>query len=149
MRTLITKLSALTLIFILAMAAISVSSCNDEPKNPRGEQIKRGRALFDQYCSTCHGEDASGKAIDTLEVQPANLRHIMKVRRAPEFPVAEVARIIDGRKLPEAHAKNREMPLWGDIFRQEGLFEEGKTITEGELKGKLADIIAYLMAIQD
>lgn len=136
-----------SLLMPLALSLI-MTSCNNEPKNPRGEQIERGKALFTEYCTSCHGEDARGKLIDTLSVQPANLRLIQKMHRSAEFPIAEVARVIDGRKLVAAHGA-REMPVWGDIFRQEGLFEEGQEITEEQLKGKLADIIAYLMAIQE
>lgn len=138
----------MSFIFIMIMGTTLITSCNDQPKNPRGEQIARGKDLFMQYCSTCHGEDARGKIIDTLKVQPANLRLIHKMHRTPEFPIAEVARVIDGRKIVAAHGP-REMPVWGDLFRQEGLFEEGVVITEDQLKGKLADIISYLMAIQE
>jgi len=133
--------------FLFLVVALT-QACNNEPKNPRGEQIERGKALFMEYCATCHGEDARGKLIDTMKVQPANLRLVQKMHRTPEFPIAEVARVIDGRKLVAAHGP-REMPVWGDLFRQEGLFEEGKQITEAELKGKLADIISYLMEIQE
>ena len=65
---------------------------------------------------------------------------IQAVRRTEEFPVLEIARRIDGRKVAD-HMKNG-MPVWGERFAEEELMDEA------QIKGKLADIIAYLMSIQ-
>lgn len=130
-------LFCLTFLFILA------SSCDPKPpKGSRAYQAIAGKEHFTKYCVQCHGEDGKGIVIDTLNNKPADLTQIVRNRRSSEFPTLEVANIIDGRKSSKWH-KNRDMPLWGDVFSKVEYLEEK------EIKGKLAEIIAYLMIIQD
>ena len=52
-----------------------------------------------------------------------------------------VASMIDGRKMAKSHG-SRDMPVWGEVFSKQ------ENLTEDQIKGKLAEIIAYLMLIQ-
>ncbi len=112
------------------------------PANSRQAQAVRGEKLFKQYCYSCHGQKGDGIMAASLKKQPADLTQILKSRRTAEFPVLEIARMIDGRKLVKAHG-DREMPVWGEVFKQE------MHLDEDQLKGKLGELIAYLISIQE
>ena len=64
-----------------------------------------------------------------------------KRRDLSKFPVQEIAQLIDGRREVKAHGP-RTMPVWGERFTKE------EDLSPEELRGKLADLIAYLMSIQ-
>ena len=120
-----------------------VASCNSEPpENSFAAQSTRGKVHFVKYCSSCHGEDGTGVVIDSLAKQPADLTYINKRYRTKKFPILQVANMIDGRKMSEAHG-NREMPVWGEVFSKQ------EHLDEAAIKGKLGEIIAYLMTIQE
>jgi mono/diheme cytochrome c family protein len=130
--------------FIFAMIMYMATGCNQgPPKNSRAAQALAGKALFNEQCSSCHGGEniAADKSIlDTLDLMPPDLTRISKRRGVRDFPVAEIARIIDGRILAKAHGP-REMPVWGMVYEDEGM-------DEGQIKGKKGELIAYLMSIQ-
>jgi len=128
---------------IVAAFAIAIaSSCNSKPpKNSRAVQAQKGRLHFQKHCAICHGEDGTGLVIDTFDIQPADLTMIRGNRKDQEFPILEIANIIDGRKMSKAHGK-RDMPYWGEVFATD------ENMSEGQIKGKLGELIAYLMSIQ-
>ncbi|NNE27041.1 MAG: cytochrome c [Saprospiraceae bacterium] len=134
------KISFLSLLFS-AFFLVIISCDQKPPKNSRVAQAMRGKALFMEKCVQCHGEDGKGLKLDTLATQPADLTEIMWNRRVKEFPILEIANIIDGRKMAEAHG-TRAMPIWGEVFAKE------EYLDEKEIKGKMAELIAYLMSIQ-
>ncbi|MEM9544839.1 MAG: cytochrome c [Bacteroidota bacterium] len=127
------------------MAAFTIAfatSCDPKPpKNSRAVQAQKGKLHFQKYCSVCHGQDGTGLVIDTFDIQPADLTMIRATRKNDEFPILEIANIIDGRKMSKAHG-TRDMPIWGEVFSTDD------HLTESQIKGKLGEIIAYLMSIQ-
>lgn len=128
--------------FFATLLIVFASSCDARPpKNSRAVQAQNGKLHFQKYCSVCHGLDGTGVVIDTLDIQPADLTMIVTSRRNDAFPVLEIANIIDGRKMSKAHG-TRAMPIWGEVF------STNEHLTESEIKGKLGEIIAYLMSIQ-
>lgn len=127
---------------IFGLVYMMVNSCTSKPpEGSRATQATAGKAHFMQYCASCHGEDGKGLQIDSLERQPADLTAIMKGRTSSEFPILEVANMIDGRKMAKTHG-SRDMPVWGEVFSKQ------EYMSEDEIKGKLAELIAYLMVIQ-
>ncbi len=59
----------------------------------RGDPVEQGRALYQQHCAACHGENAKGH--DALLPRPADLTKIAQ-RRDGVWPMLEVMSIIDG-----------------------------------------------------
>jgi mono/diheme cytochrome c family protein len=107
-----------------------------------------GADLYLRYCAACHGVKATGdgEMAALLTVQPADLTQL-STRHGGVFPVAQVARQIDGRDPMLAHGG--VMPLFGDFF------EGGDTAIPSEAgqpiltSRRVADLLAFLAAIQE
>lgn len=128
--------------FCAAIFLVTNTSCNSKPpENSRAVQAKNGKVHFQKYCSACHGVDGTGIIVDSLDIQPANLTLINTSRRIDEFPIVEIANIIDGRRMSKAHG-SRAMPIWGEVFSAQ------EHLDETQIKGKMGELIAYLMSIQ-
>jgi mono/diheme cytochrome c family protein len=128
---------------LLIMGTFAIMSCEEiKTKKPRAEQAARGKVHFEKYCSSCHGMDGKGITIDSLEVQPSDLTQIVSSRGGGKFPLVYVVKKIDGRNEVKAHGP-RAMPVWGEKFT----VEEGMDVTE--LRGRLGELVTYLMTIQD
>lgn len=108
---------------ILGLVAISgVVGAQNPPtvaKVPiRQSSPTSGKGMFLQYCAPCHGADGkgSGPAAPALKKAPADLT-TLAARNNGKFPEARVAQYIQGDAEVIAHG-SREMPVWGDLFRQ-------------------------------
>lgn len=129
---------------VLSMLAFFffVISCNHTPpKNSMEAQAELGKVHFQTHCIGCHGPEGKGGTMITQDVQPADLTTIQARREVDEFPVLEIARLIDGRNRVEAHGTTT-MPIWGEVF------SSGEMMDEEAVEGKLEEIIAYLVSIQ-
>ena len=103
-------------------------------------QAEQGKAHFENYCARCHGPDGKGLTIDSLATQPADLTKIIESSRSSEFPIRYVVNKIDGGTVAKAHG-NRAMPIWGEVFAEEGL-------DDAQVRERLSEIVAYLISIQ-
>ncbi len=132
-------------VFLLFLSSFlyMLSACNQgPPPNSRQAQALGGKAIFDKQCISCHGLNEVAPTIDTLSTPAPDLTRIMARRpKAKEFPIVEIARIIDGRMAVKAHGP-RTMPVWGEVYTQEGL-------NKSEIQGRKGELVAYLMSIQD
>jgi mono/diheme cytochrome c family protein len=104
------------------------------------KQIRRGRALYVEYCASCHGSSAEGDGpvARALSTPPANLRRLAE-RFGNPLPEDQVARYIDGRAEVKAHGP-RDMPVWGARFRYGA--------DERRVRQRIGDLLAYLQSIQ-
>lgn len=131
--------------FLLALSLFlqTISACNQgPPPNSRQAQALAGKAIFENQCISCHGLNEVEPTVDTLSTPAPDLTRIMARRpKAKEFPIVEIARIIDGRRAVKAHGP-RTMPVWGEVYTQEGL-------DKSEILGRKGELVAYLMSIQD
>ncbi len=77
----------------------------------------RGKALYVEYCASCHGVDGKGNGpvVPALKTWPGDLTTIAK--RKGKFPNLEIQHYISGDVSVPAHG-SREMPVWGSYFRQ-------------------------------
>jgi mono/diheme cytochrome c family protein len=106
------------------------------------KQIQRGRALYLQYCVSCHGLSAQGDGpvARALSTPPANLRRLAE-RFGNPLPEDQVARYIDGRAEVKAHGP-RDMPVWGARFYYKSGTDERRA------QQWIGDLVAYLQSIQ-
>ena len=112
------------------------------------QDAPEGAALYIRYCAACHGMEArgDGEMAAILTVLPADLTQL-SAGNGGVFPVARVARQIDGRDPLLAHGG--VMPLFGDFFEGQDTAipsEAGQPILTSR---PVADLLAFLAAIQE
>lgn len=100
-----------------------------------------GKAMFDLYCTACHGKEGKGDgpAAPALKTPPADLTRISG-RNKGTFPTDKIRRFIDGRETVAGHG-TREMPVWGGLFV--GVDRDGEMA-----KIRIANLTDYLRSIQ-
>jgi mono/diheme cytochrome c family protein len=106
------------------------------------DEVTQGKALFMQYCASCHGPNGTGDGplTSSLSTPPANLR-VLSLRFGNPLPQDVIARFIDGRADVKAHGP-RDMPVWGEKFYADLNGEEPK------IKERIAKLVAFLQSIQ-
>lgn len=77
---------------------------------------KSGKALYAQYCASCHGAEGrgDGPVAKSLTVEVPDLTRYAQ-RHGAFFDRELVVRVIDGRHVIAAHG-TRTMPIWGEAF---------------------------------
>jgi mono/diheme cytochrome c family protein len=103
-----------------------------------------GKQLYMQYCSSCHGIDGrgNGPVSPYLKIKVPDLTLLKKDNKGI-YPMGKVMSAIDGSRAVRAHG-DREMPVWGEIFRKEADPEKYTELTS-LLKIKLiGDYVATL-----
>jgi mono/diheme cytochrome c family protein len=105
--------------------------------------VAQGRALYLQYCASCHGRNADGKGpvARALSTPPANLRLLWE-RYGNPLPEDQIARFIDGRADVKAHGP-RDMPVWGEVWQN-----PKSPAGEHKVEERIAQLLAYLQSIQ-
>ena len=100
-----------------------------------------GKALYRQYCASCHGLDAKGRG-DVSGLLHATTPDLTQLSRQAggEFPYVQVVQIIDGRSTVRAHG-DPDMPVWGEVF--------GAEPAQPASMGKVVLITEYLQLIQE
>jgi len=134
----------LILVALLAGLALSPLAA---PEATSGKYIlfNKGSVSYQRYCANCHGSKAKGdgQVARLLTVKPVDLTQLA-ANNGGEFPEEEVRKTIDGRKGVQAHGM-RDMPIWGDVFRDG---EEGPD-AEAAVEQKIDELVAYLKGIQE
>lgn len=107
-----------------------------------------GAQIYLRACAACHGLDARGEGemAVILTVAPPDLTALAALSGGV-FPVARAAARIDGRDPLLAHGG--EMPVFGDWLEGEETMiqsEAGQPVLVGRA---LADLLAFLAAIQE
>lgn len=134
----------LTMTIAVAVAAAGLLSGCDKKDSATaaGEPRATGEELFVDHCASCHGVEGRGDGplAAELRVEPSNLR-LLAQENGGRFPDRRVQRSIDGRGMPAAHGLP-EMPVWGSVWRREG-------VNEGGLRARSIAITNYLRSIQE
>jgi mono/diheme cytochrome c family protein len=117
----------------LLVSALSVQAA-DPPK---------GAELYLNHCAACHGADAEGggPVAAVMQTTVPNLRTLAQ-RNGGTFPTDAVTAYIDGRDVKAAHG-DRQMPIWGDVFRGPEPGTAERTVRE-----RIAALVDFLKGIQ-
>lgn len=99
-----------------------------------------GVQMYRTYCAVCHGVDGTGNgpAASELKRTPPDLTLIAR-RNGGQFPSFRVANIITGDAGLRVHG-SREMPMWGNIFRD--------SQTDEVAKLRVHNLTQYIASIQ-
>lgn len=108
-----------------------------------------GRALYTEFCQSCHGADGKGGGPDAagLARAPADLTTISS-RNGGTFPLAEVMSTIDGYR--RAQEGDLTMPEFGVMLEDSPvvMVDTGDGIPTPTPE-PLADVAEYLRSIQE
>lgn len=108
-----------------------------------------GRALYMDYCSTCHGETGKGDGPLARDwaTPPADLTAITR-RNGGTFPLAQVMSKIDG--YGRSGLKGETMPEMGQVFQdaRQVLVDTGDGAAT-PVPEPLFELAEYLRSIQD
>lgn len=130
------------------MAALCAGLAQAEDVPVPGD-ITAGKALYNRYCTACHGETADGDGAmrPVLVIRPANLRRLA-AENDGVFPLRDVIWRIDGRDPVLSHGSM--MPVYGEVFGA-GPPETLRTAAGQPIMTTepMADLVAYLRSLQD
>ncbi|CUJ86093.1 Cytochrome c, mono-and diheme variants [Ruegeria denitrificans] len=110
------------------------------------QDVDTGAELYQHYCATCHGIDATGHGpmAGILVIQPVDLTKL--AGEDGVFPTARVVARIDGRDPLVSHGS--PMPVYGPYFDGQDTSmktPEGQPILTSQ---PIVDLIAYLETLQ-
>ena len=113
-------------------------SVSSEPNNS-STPITAGQETFRAYCASCHGMDGKGDG-PAAAALTEKLPDLTRLGDRGAFPMAMIESVIRGDQSVVAHG-TREMPIWGQAFRN----------TNGDqalAKIKIHNLALYLASIQ-
>lgn len=133
--------SASVMRMALALGAVALAACAPQPQ-------ATGRALYDQYCLSCHGVQGrgDGPAAAGLARRPADLTGI-SARNGGTFPLVRVMSVIDG--YTRRGDRTSVMPELG-VALQEGplvMLDTGEGVST-PTPGNLVALAEYLRTLQ-
>jgi mono/diheme cytochrome c family protein len=126
---------------ILAMGVLA-GVCIAGAVAPRA-QATEGRAYFERYCVTCHGNEGRGDGALAagLKTRPADLT-TLAAQNNGVFPEDRVRASIDGRERRNA-PRHTDMPLWGDV-----LSKSADVGGADEVKARIEALVKYVERLQ-
>jgi mono/diheme cytochrome c family protein len=100
-----------------------------------------GRQTYQQYCASCHGENAKGggPAAAALKTPPPDLTTLAK-QNGGKFPYEYVGGVVRFGKPISAHGSS-DMPVWGPIFN----FVDYNEIA---IRKRIKNLCDYLASLQ-
>lgn len=103
-----------------------------------------GQELYMSHCASCHGKSGGGDgpAAVSLKTAPSDLT-LISMAHEGQFPGAYVAKFIGGEFRSGVHG-SREMPVWGDVFRQ----REAQPFGDAAVRARIHALTEHLRSIQ-
>lgn len=125
---------------VILIVGLVLSACGPSP-----DVESAGRDTFLRHCASCHGEGGRGDGplAASLTTPPADLTRIA-ARNEGRFDERALMRVVDGRREVAAHG-DRDMPVWGAVFEEEGR-DEPYPAYQSLLKSRF--LVDYLRTIQ-
>ncbi|WP_271949485.1 c-type cytochrome [Ruegeria faecimaris] len=128
-----------------AMGALSIAAIVTASQ-VSAQDADTGAELYQHYCATCHGIDATGYGpmAGVLVIQPTDLTRLASSEGV--FPTARVVARIDGRDPLVSHGS--PMPVYGPYFEGQDTAmktPDGQPILTSQ---PIVDLVAYLQTLQ-
>jgi mono/diheme cytochrome c family protein len=144
MRSIRRRSQVLLVSTLVAAGAVAAVAAFARQHDEEARAVRRGEVLYQLYCQTCHGKQATGDGplAEYLRVVPTNLRLLRS--RVGGYSEEWLAHVIDGREEVRGHG-TREMPVWGIGFQEPGRAGD----QEGEIRGRIRDLVEYVVSIQE
>jgi mono/diheme cytochrome c family protein len=136
------------LIACVVLASVSPVRSQEQPSKAKIKKVPAeytsetsGPKLYQRYCAACHGKDGKGNgpAAAALKAPPPDLTLLAK-NNGGKFPSARVNQdLSDPTQAPHG---SKDMPIWGELFRQIGPSSEF-----GQVRART--VTDYLKSIQE
>jgi mono/diheme cytochrome c family protein len=161
------KILAALIATLFPALALGQAAQSNRPQGKRASS-ERGKALFSEYCASCHGVSGKGDgpAASALKIPPADLT-ALTARNKGQFPSLRVMQAIKAGPSVPAHG-SQVMPVWGPIFLQgdspdttgqappqtpAGLAEESgqqgrRGATAAEVQLRIYNLMEYIRTLQ-
>jgi mono/diheme cytochrome c family protein len=116
------------------------------------QRVDHGKVEYEAHCAICHGASGrgNGEMRKFLNKAPSDLTTMAR-RNGGAFPNQLAWDMIDGRGATEIGPHGtREMPVWGQRYRMEGLSQAG-TASEPEwyVRNRIVALLDYLSRMQE
>ena len=132
------------LLVVLALLSMNwfVAAQQAKTQNHQTSAGASGKALFQQHCASCHGDDGkgAGPAAVAFKVQPPDLTALSRQNRG-KFPEDRVAQAIRGDRMQSAHGST-DMPAWGPVFLAL------TPMNQAEVERRISELTEYIKSVQ-
>jgi mono/diheme cytochrome c family protein len=110
--------------------------------------IDLGKQEYMSKCAVCHGESGvgAGDSTEVLTRKPGDLATL--ARRNGGYPTELVWLAIDGRTLDDSVQRHREMPVWGQDYRNEALANPEYRTPEVYVSQRVGALVDYVATLQ-
>ncbi len=111
------------------------------------QETKYGAALYEHYCTTCHGTGAlgDGEMVPFLTLAVPDLTRLSE-RNDGEFPMGQAIKVIDGRTKLRGHIG--PMPYFAPLFARETVDTWDEYDSVVDANGRILLLAKYLESIQ-
>ena len=137
------RLSILVSLLLIASCAVLGQDNGSDKSQLPPTYVPSGKAIYKQYCASCHGSDAKGRgpAAASLNTRPSDLTLLAK-RHEGKFPRDYLTGVLRFGQTYSAHG-SQEMPLWGPIFQYVDNYDETA------VRQRIKNLCDYLESIQE
>ena len=132
------------------VTAVLLSPALFAPLAAHAQQVDVGRYEFETYCAVCHGKDGRGGGpFSMLVTKKVPDLTVMQKNNGGVFPFVSAYGIISGESDMAGHG-TREMPIWGDHFRDKAITELGPYNPEipSYVRGRIIALIGHISTLQ-
>jgi mono/diheme cytochrome c family protein len=142
------KIEFAAIVVAIAFPMMATAQTTVKPAPAPQSTPTSGKAMFQQYCTPCHGESGKGNgpAAAAMKVPPANLTRLSAKYKGvfPDMEVAEALRAGPTSSGSKSYVHGSEtMPIWGPVFR--ALSNSDKGIVEL----RIHNLVEYIRSIQE
>jgi len=137
----------------LCLTLVRVDDTYAQSPNRGKDEYIRGKDEYMRSCQPCHGTGGrgDGPTAKHLAKPPSDLTGLSE-SNGGVFPSAPLFEIIDGRLEIALHGP-REMPVWGDRYKRELIFEMPKDAVSNDMANVLArrrilELIEYISTVK-
>ena len=113
----IARMAVIGATFLAGAGAVAARGKGQHTRSARTIDLAAGKAMYVQYCASCHGVDARGKgpAAIAMKTPPPDLTVLSK-HNDGQFPEGYVGAVLKFGKSMASHG-SEEMPVWGRRFK--------------------------------
>ena len=107
-----------------------------------------GKIEYQRSCEICHGVNGKGDGLyaSRLIIKPADLTVLAK-NNYGTIPIPSIYRMIDGSDEFAFHGGS-SMPIWGNRYRSESIFELGPDNAQTFVRGRIFELLIYIDTLQ-